>query len=153
MGVSGAGKTTVASELARELRWKYLDADSFHSAHNIAKMQAGIALDDADRAPWLAALRGVIEEALSKKQSLVLACSALKESYREQLLVSSAVRLVYLKASFELLRERLEQRTGHFVDERLLVSQLETLEEPRDAIAVDAGQAVTDIVAEIRRLL
>jgi len=153
MGVSGAGKTSVAAQLAQELGWEFLDADWFHSAANVAKMHAGIPLDDADRVPWLSALRNEIERAVREKQNLTLACSALKESYREQLMVGPEVRLVYLKGTFEVLRQRLVHRTGHFMTEKLLASQLETLEEPADAITVDVQRPVAEIVAEIRRQL
>lgn len=153
MGVSGAGKTTVAAELAQELGWEFLDADSFHSAANVAKMHAGIPLDDADRAPWLEALRGEILRALQEKRNLALACSALKEAYRQRLMVGPEVRLVYLKGSFDVLRDRLAHRSGHFMTEKLLASQLETLEEPANAITVDVRQPLAEIVAAIRRQL
>jgi gluconokinase len=153
MGISGVGKTTVAAQLAQELAWEFLDADWFHSAANVAKMHAGIPLDDADRVPWLGALRSEIERAIREKRNLTLACSALKESYREQLMVGPEVRLVYLKGTFEVLRQRLVHRSGHFMTEKLLASQLETLEEPGDAITVDVQRPVAEIVAEIRRQL
>jgi gluconokinase len=153
MGVSGSGKTTVAAQLARGLGWKFLDADSLHSSANVAKMHAGIPLDDSDRAPWLAALHREIERSLAKAENLALACSALKRSYREQLLIDSGVKLVYLRGTFEVLRHRLEQRKGHFMTEQLLASQLETLEEPADAVTMDVQQPVDEIVAEIRERL
>src|SRR3979409_1680247 len=153
MGVSGSGKTTVAAQLARELGWQFLDADSFHSVANVAKMHAGIPLDDADRAPWLEALRSEIERSLAQAESLVMACSALKRSYREQLLIDPSVGLAYLRGTFEVLRQRLKQRKGHFMTEHLLASTLETLEEPVDAVAVDVEQPVDEIVAEIRERL
>jgi gluconokinase len=153
MGVAGSGKTTVAVQLARELGWKFLDADAFHSASNVAKMQAGIPLDDADRVPWLEALRREIERSLAKAESLAMACSALKLSYREQLLLDPSVRLVYLRGEFEVLRQRLKQRKGHFMTEQLLASQLETLEEPSDAVTVDVQHPVDELVSEIREHL
>ena len=153
MGVSGAGKTTVAAHLARELGWEFLDADSFHSAANVAKMHAGIPLDDADRTPWLEALRREIARAIQDRRSLTLACSALKDAYRQQLLAGPEVRLVYLKGAFDVLRQRLVHRSGHFMTERLLASQLDALEEPADAITFDVQQPVADIVAEIHRQL
>jgi gluconokinase len=153
MGASGAGKTAVAARLAQELGWEFLDADSFHSAANIAKMHAGIPLDDADRAPWLAALRREIERAIQQERNVTLACSALKETYREQLMVGPEVRLVYLKGTFDVLRQRLVHRSGHFMTEKLLASQLEALEEPANAVTVDVRQPVAEIVAEIRRRL
>ena len=153
MGVSGAGKTTVAALLAQELGWEFLDADSFHSAANVSKMHAGIPLDDADRGPWLEALRREIEHAIQERRSLTLACSALKESYRQRLTLGPEVRFVYLKGSFDVLRDRLAHRSGHFMTEKLLASQLHTLEEPRDAIVVDVQRTAAEIVAEIRRQL
>lgn len=153
MGVSGSGKTTVASELAREIGWVFLDADAFHSAANVAKMRAGIPLDEADRAPWLDALRGEVERFLGGAQGMVLACSALKQTYRQQLLVDSSVKLVYLRGTFEVLRERLRQRQGHFMTEKLLASQMQTLEEPANAVTIDVQHSVDEIVAEIRERL
>lgn len=149
MGVAGSGKTTVASALASELKWDFLDADSFHSPGNVAKMRAGIALDDTDRVPWLDSLREEIQRCLARKRNLALACSALKASYREHLMVSRHVKLVYLKGNFDALRDRLTHRTGHFMPGSLLVSQLETLEEPADAITVEARLSPEEIVAEI----
>lgn len=153
MGVSGSGKTTVATQLASELDWKFLDADSLHSPASIAKMQAGIPLNDADRAPWLQTLRHEIERSLAKDENLTLACSALKRVYREQVLVNSDVKLVYLRGTAQVLRQRLKQRVGHFMSEQLLASQLETLEEPSEAVTVDVRHSVDEIVAEVRERL
>lgn len=153
MGVAGAGKTTVAAQLAFELGWEFLDADSFHSPANVAKMQAGLPLDDADRGPWLASLRAAIEKSLAEKRDLALACSALKRSYREQLVVSPKVKFVYLKGTREVLRERLQRRAGHFMTEQLLESQFQALEEPSDAITADIQLPLPEIVAEIVRQL
>jgi gluconokinase len=153
MGVTGAGKTTVGGLLARELGWKFADADSFHSAVNKEKMARGIALDDADRAPWLAAMRTAILEWSAQGQNVVLACSALKRSYRETLAIGPEVKFVYLKGSYEVIYQRLLSRHGHFATETILRSQFETLEEPSDAIVVDVAKAPEDIVAEIRERL
>ena len=153
MGVAGSGKTTIASQLALELGWEFLDADSFHSPANVEKMRTGIPLDDADRAPWLQSLRHEIERSFSEKRNLTLACSALKRIYREQLSSGLDVKIVYLKGTLEVLRERLAQRTGHFMTEQLLVSQLESLEEPSDAITINIDRPVPEIVAVIRRQL
>lgn len=153
MGVTGAGKTTVGSLLAHELGWKFADADSFHSAANKEKMRLGIALDDADRAPWLASMRAAILQWSGEHQNVVLACSALKSDYRKTLDIGSEVKFVYLKGSYEFISQRLLSRHGHFATETILRSQFETLEEPSDAIVVDVSKSPEDIVAEIRERL
>src|SRR5271167_2999490 len=103
MGVTGSGKTTIGLALAESLRWQFVDADDFHSPANVAKMRAGIPLADGDRLPWLAALRDAISGWLQTGANVVLACSALKQSYREELPVSPQVKLVYLRGSRELI--------------------------------------------------
>jgi gluconokinase len=153
MGVTGAGKTTVGRALAETLHWQFADADEYHSAANIAKMRAGIPLTDDDRAPWLQSLRSAIVNWLSRGEHVVLACSALKASYREVLLVSREVKLVYLKASAELIASRLALRHGRYMNPHLLRSQFETLEEPQDAVTVDASLSTTEIVHKIRQTL
>jgi len=153
MGVTGAGKTTVGRALAQQLRWRCVDADDYHSAANIAKMHAGIPLTDADRAPWLKALHDAIEGWLAAGENVVLACSALKATYRELLLVNAEVKLVYLHASMELITARVALRTGHYMNPHLVSSQFATLEEPRDALAVNAGLSVDEIVRGIREAL
>jgi gluconokinase len=149
MGVTGAGKTTVGTLLAQRLKWQFVDADAFHSAASIAKMKSGIALTDADRAPWLAALRAAIAQWIADSQSTVLACSALKRRYRKTLAVSPDVRFVYLKADQPGIADRLRQREGHFATEELLSSQFAVLEEPVNGLTVDALQPPEAIVAEI----
>ena len=124
MGVAGSGKTTIGKMLASELGWEFVDGDDHHSPQNIEKMRSGIALTDADRLPWLESLRGIVEKHLQKKTSLVLACSALKQSYRQILQVSPEVKLVYLKGSAEILQQRLQSRRGHYMTELMLASQL-----------------------------
>jgi 6-phosphogluconolactonase len=149
MGVAGAGKTTVGTMLADALRGVYLEADSLHSPENIAKMTRGEALSDADRAPWLAAVHAHLVEAHDRSETLVAGCSALRQSYRETLAQGVPVVWVYLRGSPALLRDRLRRRLGHFADERLLDSQLATLEEPTDAIVMDiklSPQAIVDQV-------
>ena len=153
MGVTGSGKTTVGLALAEALEWQFVDADAFHSATNVAKMRAGIPLDDADRAPWLDSLHGAIVGWLKAGAQIVLACSALKQSYRERLLVGSDVKLVYLRGSRQQISERLEKRHGHYMDPKLLASQFAVLEEPSEAIAVDVNADVPQIVAQIRKAL
>ncbi len=153
MGVTGSGKTTIGRALAESLQWQFVDADDFHPQANVAKMRAGVPLDDADRAPWLAALHKAIAEWLHDGTSAVLACSALKQSYREQLLVSPEVRLVYLRGSPELIAQRLSERHGHYMDPHLLASQFATLEVPRDAPTVEVNASVSDCVIQIRSAL
>ncbi len=151
MGVTGSGKTTVGTVLAQQLGWEFADADDFHPPANVAKMKAGIPLDDADRAPWLASLRQAIEQWIAKRQNVVLACSALKKNYRDELAVDREVRFVYLKGSYDLIYQRLKQRHGHFASEKILAGQFADLQEPDDALTVKIDQPVEEIVAEIRR--
>jgi gluconokinase len=154
MGVTAAGKTTVGRALALALHCDFHDADDLHSEANKRKMHAGIALTDADRAPWLRAIRDLIERILARGRDGVIACSALKQSYRDEIVVDPAsVKVVYLKASPDQIADRLRHRTGHFMNPELLQSQFDTLEEPRDAIVVDASTAPEAIVNEIRRRL
>ena len=153
MGVTGAGKTTVGSLLAHELGWMFADADNFHSTANKEKMSQGIALDDADRAPWLAAMRTAILDWSGHYRNVVLACSALKSSYREALAIGPEVKFVYLKGSYEIIYQRLLSRHGHFATETILRSQFDALEEPSDAIVVDVNKTSDQIVAEIRQRL
>lgn len=153
MGVTGAGKTTVGRALAEQLHWRFADADDFHSAANIAKMRAGIPLTDEDRAPWLASLRDAIRNWLDAGVNVVLACSALKASYRDILLVSPEVKLVYLRASQALVAARVAARTGSYMNPELVPSQFQTLEEPKDAVEIDASATVEECVASIRSAL
>ena len=150
MGVTGAGKTTIGRALATALGWEFHDGDDLHSEANKLKMHRGIALDDADRAPWLAAIRKLIEAMLSERRDGVVACSALKQSYRDEIVVDpKAVKIVYLKGSKEMIAERLRSRGAHFMNPDLLQSQFDTLEAPRDAIVVDIAAAPEAIVKEI----
>jgi gluconokinase len=151
MGVAGSGKTTVGKLLAAQLTWTFADADDYHSAANVEKMRSGIPLTDSDRAPWLETLRSLIVSWMAEGTSAVLACSALKREYRERLLVGPEVRFVYLKGDRALLEERMRARHEHFMAERMLASQLSTLEEPEDALVVDVSQSPEEIVAEIRQ--
>ena len=150
MGVTGSGKTTIGQALAESLHWQFVAADDFHPPANVAKMRAGIPLDDCDRAPWLAILRAQITCWLTSATEVVLACSALKQAYRDELVVSPDVRVVYLRGRSELIARRLEHRHGHYMDPGLLSSQLATLEEPHDALSVDVDDRVPDIVGRIR---
>ena len=149
MGVTGSGKTTVGSLLAAQLGWEFADADEFHPEANVAKMAQGVALTDADREPWLAALHAAISSWLAVGKNVVLACSALKRSYREKLGVGGAVRLVYLKGSYELVAARLKERLGHFATEAILADQYATLEEPQDAVTVDVKALPEEVVREV----
>ena len=153
MGVTGSGKTTIGKMLARRLGWKFADADDFHSAANKEKMHNGIPLTDADRLPWLGAIHDQIAKWVATKQNVVLACSALKQNYRQLLWNGPEVQFVYLKGSYELIAERLRARKGHFADEHILAGQFRDLEEPSDAVTVDIGTSPEKIGDEICRLL
>ena len=157
MGVAGAGKTLVGSTLARALGWTFYDGDDFHSPQNVAKMHRGIGLTDADRAPWLATLRDLIERVIRDGRNAVLACSALKETYRRMLTPDDApagtVRFVYLDVPATVLRERLKRREHHYAPPELLGSQLATLEPPVDAIRVDGTRPPDEIVSAARSAL
>jgi gluconokinase len=153
MGPAGSGKTTVGKLFAAQLKWEFVDADNFHSPANIEKMSHGIPLTDEDRIPWLHSIRAALLQWESQRRNVVLACSALKRSYRELLQINSNVTLVYLKGSYELLRERLRSRKGHYAGEQILAGQFADLEEPADAITIDAAQSPEEIVAEIRKRL
>jgi gluconokinase len=153
MGPAGSGKTTVGELLAAQIKWEFADADNFHSPANIEKMARGLPLTDEDRIPWLHSLREAMLQWESQRRNVVLACSALKRSYRDLLQINSNVKLVYLKGSYELLRERLRARKGHYAGEQILAGQFADLEEPADTITIDAAQSPEKIVAEIRKRL
>lgn len=155
MGVSGSGKTTVGKRVAERLARPFYDGDDFHTAVNIAKMAAGIPLTDDDRAGWLATIAAHIREGLAQGESGVIACSALKEQYREALRVDpQRVKFIYLKGSYSVILERLQRRVGHYMQPALLRSQFEALEEPADALTIDITlepDEITDkIMAQIR---
>ena len=150
MGVTGAGKTTVGEALAGQLHWRFADADNYHSVANIEKMHSGIPLTDSDRAPWLASLHKAIAGWLVAGENVVLACSALKAAYREQLVVSSAVRLVFLRIDESVVAARLAHRQHHYMNPALIDSQFATLETP-EALTVDAGLPTQAVVDDIRR--
>jgi carbohydrate kinase (thermoresistant glucokinase family) len=149
MGVSGCGKTTVGTLLARELSLPFYDADVFHPAANVAKMKSGTPLTDADREPWLRSLAQHIGR-WEKTGGAILACSALKEAYRETLRskATAAVRFVYLKGDKELIRKRMETRKGHHMPPTLLDSQYATLEEPADALTIVVNDKTPEEMAQ-----
>lgn len=153
MGVVGAGKTTVGRMLADQLGWQFADADDFHPQSNVEKIRHGIALTDADRQPWLMRLQEAIAGWFQSDTNVVLACSALKEKYRQVLDVGPEVRFVYLKGSASLIAERLHSRQGHFANEQILASQFGDLEEPSSAVVVDISGTPSEIVADIRQNL
>ena len=150
MGVSGSGKTSVGKSLAGHLGWDFYDADDFHPPENIAKMASGIPLDDSDRAPWLASLHDLISSSLKADRPGVLACSALKERYRQQLVDGNdGVQIVYLKGSYDLIWSRMERRTDHYMKPHMLKSQFDNLEEPTNALTMDISMSVDDMVQKI----
>ena len=154
MGVTGCGKTTVGTLLAQDCGWAFLDADDFHPAENIAKMQRGEPLDDADRWPWLDRLNALIADNERQGKSLVLACSALKQVYRERLARGcAALRFVFLDGDRELIRARLAARQGHYMNPKLLESQFAILERPQDALRLDASESPAELVRCIRERL
>lgn len=156
MGPAGSGKTTVGKVLASNLSWEFADGDDFHSPANREKMSRGVGLSDEDRIPWLQSIREAMAQWQAQGRNVVLACSALKCSYRELLGIHSNnnnVKLVYLKGSYDLLLERLRSRKGHYATDQLLASQLADLEEPVDAITIDASKPPEEIVSEIRKHL
>jgi gluconokinase len=153
MGVVGSGKTTIGQLLAQEVGWQFADADDFHPQENLDKISHGIPLTDEDRAPWLARLREQIATWIGKGNNAVLACSALKRSYRRELEVGPEVRFVYLKGTPAVIDARLRARHGHFADDRILASQFADLQEPEHALTVDIDATPQQIVAEIRQKL
>ena len=152
MGVAGSGKSTLGRQLAASFGCSFFDADDFHPAANVARMAAGLPLDDALRGPWLARLRALLAGHLARGAPAVLACSALKRAYREQLSGGDArVVFIFLDGSYELVRARLAARSGHFMPEGLLRSQFATLEPPGpdEALVVGIDRPVADILAAI----
>jgi gluconokinase len=150
MGVSGCGKTTVGKALATKLGWDFYDADDFHAPEGIAKMGSGIPLDDNDRAPWLVSLHTLISTCLKENMPGVLACSALKERYRQILLSGNQeVLTVYLKGDYDLIWGRMNARSDHYMRPEMLQSQFEALEEPAYGATVDVSQSVDEIVTTI----
>jgi gluconokinase len=154
MGVSGSGKTTIGEALAADLRWTYLDADDFHPRTNVAKMAAGISLQDADRWPWLASINRKLQVIQKRGASAIVGCSALKHAYRTRLRRGLAgFKVVYLHGDFALLEQRVKARRHRYMPASLLKSQFDTLEPPRQAIVVDVAAPVRVTVRSIARRL
>jgi len=154
MGVSGSGKTTIGRLLAQDLGWQFYDGDDFHPQANVDKMRRAIPLTDDDRDSWLTALRHQIDTLIDDHQSAVLACSALKQAYRDRLGGDRPeVHFIYLQGDYALIRQRLQKRQGHFMKADLLASQFDTLEEPEGVPAVDIAQAPEAIVGSIKQAL
>lgn len=160
MGVSGSGKTTIGKLLAESLEWEFSDADSFHSAENIEKMRQGTPLQEADRIPWLETLQCQIKLWLQADKNVVLACSALKHSYRQflncdsdtqnELVENRRIKIVYLKGAYEVIQKRLQERQNHYMGEKLLNTQFDILEEPINAIYVDIVNPPEVIIEQIK---
>jgi gluconokinase len=150
MGVSGTGKSTIGKLLSDRTDWDFYDADDFHSPANLEKLNRGIALTDSDRLPWLKELHQLIAHTLDEKQQGILACSALKAQYRQILQgESSQVIFIYLKGDYDCIQNRVQQRTGHFMNPSLLRSQFDTLEEPQNVLVIDIACNPEEIVDEI----
>lgn len=150
MGVSGSGKTTVGQLLAKRLGTEFLDADDFHSETNVEKMRNGLPLNDDDRAGWLDRLRGIISDNLHSGRSIILACSALRQRYRDRLRnPGEKISFVYLKGDFKTISQRLNQRGGHYMPASLLESQFAALEEPADATVIDVELSPHEAVEKI----
>jgi gluconokinase len=153
MGVSGCGKTAVGQALAADLGWPFLDGDDFHPASNVAKMAAGTPLTDADRWPWLDRLAAEMAAINARGADAVVACSALKESYRDRFARAGDVRYVHLKGDHDTIAARLAGRSHRYMPPTLLASQFATLEEPGEAIVVDVRDAIPAQVQKIRAVL
>ena len=151
MGVAGCGKSTIGSMLAHELGWDFYDADDFHSESNRIKMAQNIPLTDEDRAGWLDSLRSLIVQNIQNGKPIVLACSALKKSYRDILMINEQVKFIYLRGTYEQIEARLLQRSGHFMSAKMLASQFDILEEPQDALTINITHTPQEIISAIRK--
>lgn len=150
MGVSGSGKSTVGRLLAARLGWTFFEGDDYHPAKNIQKMSRGIALSEEDRLPWLARIKREIDSYSAQRCDAVWACSALRRRYRQMLAVGvSDIRFVYMKGDEEVIRERMDTRSNHYMKVTMLASQLASLEEPDTAIVVDIRSSPVDIASQI----
>jgi gluconokinase len=148
MGTTGAGKSTVGKLLAERLAWPFLDADDFHPQANIEKMKHGMPLTDADRAPWLANIHGELLRLAVEGKNAVLACSALKQSYRNTLSLGLDMHVVYLRGSYEEMRRHILARHGHFAGEAILAGQFADLEEPQDALVLKIAEQPEQLVTQ-----
>jgi gluconokinase len=164
MGVCGCGKTTVGQALANQLGWQFFDADDFHPPANVAKMATGAALTDEDREPWLDRLAAEMRAVAQQGRHAVLACSALKESYRQRIARGlqdpgpageggAEFRIVYLKGDAKTIEPRLALRSGHYMPPSLLASQFAALEEPDEALVIDIRQTTEAQAAQIAAAL
>jgi len=155
-GVSGAGKTTVGKLFAHEVGWRFIEADDFHPAANVAKMRSGRPLTDEDRWPWLERLHQEIKRSIDVGESAVLACSALKRAYRDRLRASEDVKFVFLRGDYALVEKQLHSRRGHFMNPDLLQSQFDDLEEPEPdehVLTIEVGHTPEEIVDRIKAKL
>lgn len=151
MGVSGCGKSTVGRALAKKISGTFYDGDDFHPAANVEKMANGRPLNDTDREPWLKRLAQLATDSLAKRETAVIACSALKQKYRDLLRADERVQFVYLQGDFDLIWKRISKRKGHFMKPKMLESQFATLEEPShdEALHASVADSVDDIVSQI----
>jgi gluconokinase len=145
MGTTGAGKTTIGKIIAERLGWIFLDADDFHPPANIEKMKHGIPLTDADRTPWLANIHARLLQLATQGTNAVLACSALKQGYRDTLSAGLDFRIVYLRGTYEQMRQHILARHGHFAGESILAGQFADLEEPTDALTLEVAGTPAEI--------
>jgi gluconokinase len=155
-GVSGAGKTTIGKLLAQEVGWRFIEADDFHPAANVAKMRSGRPLTDQGRRPWLERLHEEIKRSIDVGENAVLACSALKQAYRDRLRASENVEFVFLRGDYALVEKQLHSRRHHFMNPDLLQSQFADLEEPEsheDVLTVQLGGTPQEMVGEIKAKL
>ena len=150
MGVSSSGKSTIGSALAKRLGWHFFDGDEFHSEGNVQKMAQGEPLTDEDREPWLSDLHDVISEQIALDKPAIIACSALKQDYRDQLLEGNEnAQIVYLRGNFDMIYQRIKNRHKHYMKAEMLQSQFEDLEEPTNALVVNIDQSVESIINQI----
>ena len=150
MGVSGSGKTTIGLALSSALDWSFFDGDDYHPPENVKKMSQGIPLSDEDRLRWLESLSHLITENYNRGENLVLACSALKRIYRDQLRSNHAdINFVYLEGDIDMIRQRMQTREKHYMKPGMLESQFQILEPPQDALQINIERSINEIVQEI----